>query len=239
MPAYFSAIVRDNNDETKRCRLSLEIPGLTGADVTHPEWVPARLPGGTGPDGVGFVWVPPVGSIVYVEVDDGDTLRWFGGELGDQAGVVGFLDDYYPDAAGFTSTNGKVQVVADNNQGLLLAAGGDSLDARVTATGDMHLTAGTTTNASNVHLTAFGDVRIGAGDDVVLTPGAGDECKLGGAGASNPYLLSTQFFIDLGNVMTDLVAIAAAAGVTPTPGITAMQTAITAGAYKSTTVKGL
>ena len=67
----YKGIVTDNNDPLKACRVKAAIPDLffdpyQGECISSP-WIEATTSAG---DGMGMTWVPPVGSAVYVWVED-------------------------------------------------------------------------------------------------------------------------------------------------------------------------
>jgi hypothetical protein len=111
---YYTATVRDNDDDDKRGKLQLVIPELTGPDDPYPEWVEPRIVAG-GPDAVALFWLPPVDAIVIVEADDGGGLRWLGSTVGDLHSLPAPILQGYPLVSGMTSQTGKHAVYLDEN----------------------------------------------------------------------------------------------------------------------------
>jgi hypothetical protein len=124
-PIYFTATVVDNLDPDELGRLSLIIPGITGADDPHPDWIPPRVTPGAGPAS-GWFYVPPVDAVVVVELDAGGALRWTGGTWGAVNTIPEFLADNYPRRSGFTSPEGGHTFALDEDDGayVLVASGG-------------------------------------------------------------------------------------------------------------------
>lgn len=117
---YFSARVADNDDEDRRGRLSLVIPGLYSPDDVYPGWIRPRIVPGAGPGACGLFWIPPVDALVVVERDAAGELRWLGSELGQVQELPDILTTNYPRRVGLTTPDGAHGLVLDMDDGLLL-----------------------------------------------------------------------------------------------------------------------
>lgn len=117
--AYFTATVVDNADPDELGRLSLVIPGLSGAEDPHPEWIPPRVTPGAGPAS-GWFFVPPVDAVVVVELDSAGALRWTGGTWGAVNTIPELLAANYPRRSGFSSPEGANVLALDEDTGLLV-----------------------------------------------------------------------------------------------------------------------
>lgn len=109
--SWYTAVVNDNRDPDRRGRLRLVIGGLTGSAV-YPSWVVPMLPGGAAKGAAGFVWIPPVNSIVLVLQTGPESIRWCFGPVEGNAKLPASLTDDYPNTAGFTSPGGDVAITA-------------------------------------------------------------------------------------------------------------------------------
>lgn len=129
---YYTARVHDNNDPDKRGRLTLEIAGLLDLqdeDPIWPDWIEPRYPGGIGAGSVGLHWIPPIDSIVVVEMEVGAgatlELRWMGSTSGNKGTLPSFLASNYPNRAGLSSPDGSTVIAMDNQSGLFVLVGSE------------------------------------------------------------------------------------------------------------------
>ena len=111
----------DNDDPELRGRLKLVIPGITGPDNAHPDWIRARIVG-AGPLALALFWLPPVEAIVFVEADRGGVLRWLGSELSASQVLPDIFRTDYPLRAGMTSPDGTVFLVLGPGLAIIEAA---------------------------------------------------------------------------------------------------------------------
>lgn len=117
---YYTAVVDDTADPEQRGRLKLVIGELLG-EAVYPDWIEPRIAGG--PGAAAMFFVPPAGSVVIVEADDRDQLRWSGGQFGGQNSLPAFLLANYPARSGFSAPGGQHLVVADDDVGVYLVSG--------------------------------------------------------------------------------------------------------------------
>lgn len=115
---WWTAVVNDRNDPAQAGRLRLVIGGLTGSRV-YPGWVPALVPGGTGPGACGLLWIPPVNTIVYVLQTGPELLHWTSGPVDGQASLPAELKDGYPDRSGFSDPSGATTITASRSEARL------------------------------------------------------------------------------------------------------------------------
>lgn len=248
---YYLATVADNADELLQGRLSLVIPGITGPDEVFPEWVRARIVGASN-GAVALFWIPPVGSVVYVEADrTTEELRWLGSELGNLQELPTILQSNYPARVGFTSNGqgldlddvpGAVHgLILDQDAGLLVEVvdGGSTYTVELTTAGAFKVaTADETLELSG----ALFEAVLGAaklvrwnGSKGILVHSGGVEAKSSTSATVYPVIRNT---IDtpLANALTECAAACTALAIPPT-NITALIAALNAGTYDSTTFK--
>ena len=120
MGRQFQATVTDNQDPDELGRLQLLIPPLSGSDEPYPGWVQPRVPGGSA--ACGMIWIPPVDSVVLVDVDQAGRVRWSGEAFGALNTIPDALRINYPLRAGFSSPSGDHLVLVDDDQGAIMQA---------------------------------------------------------------------------------------------------------------------
>lgn len=194
---YFTAVVADNQDPDELGRLSLVIPGISGADQPHPEWIPARVTPGTGP-GAGWWFIPPVDAVVVVEVDAAGALRWTGGTWGAVNTPPDFMVDSYARRSGFTSPEGAQTFALDEDSGAYVLV---SPGARLVITSDPAL--GATVEPVILGATCLGDLAAGLTEVLAAVAALGlpatnlsawlANAQASTAGPGAPYLSAITF----------------------------------------------
>ncbi|MCE9672836.1 phage baseplate assembly protein V [Myxococcus stipitatus] len=110
----YRGIVEDRNDPEKLGRLKLRVPSLLGDAVTGWAWPSSPYAGA----GVGFVFVPQVGDLVWVEFAEGDLELplWTGCAWAKPKGTNELppeAQNAYPDQAVIKTKSGHVIILSD------------------------------------------------------------------------------------------------------------------------------
>lgn len=248
---YYLATVADNDDELLQGRLKLVIGGISGTDEVFPEWILPRLVGASN-GAVALFWIPPVGSVVYVEANrTTEELRWLGSELGVKQGLADLLADNYPRRVGFTSNGAGLELedvpdavhglVLDQDDGLLVhvVKGDQTHTLELTTAGEFKVaTKGETLELSS---SLFESVLAAAklvrwnGTKGILVHSGGVEAKASTVAVVFPVVKNT-INTPLSNALTELKAALNALGL-PTVNTDALITALGAGTYDTVTLK--
>ncbi len=169
--SYFSATVQDNDDPDQLGRLVLVIPGLTGADNPHPDWIEPRIAGGAGPDAAAVFFLPPVDAIVVVEADAGGRLRWSGGTVGAVNTIPPAFLTNYPRRAGMTSPTGSTVLILDDDDGVTLVGAKISLVASEDDPREPLLLSTTFLGELNTWATGMTSFLAACAADAAMSPG--------------------------------------------------------------------
>lgn len=248
---YYLATVADNDDEDLQGRLSLVIPGITGDEEVFPEWIRPRLVGASN-GAVALFWIPPVGSVVYVEADrTTEELRWLGSELGTLQELPAILADNYPGRVGFTSNGQGLNLedvpdavhglVLDQDDGLLIQVvnGSETYTVELTTAGAF--TVATADETLELSAALFEAVLASAklvrwNDSKGLLVHSGGVEAVASTVAVAVSVVKNTINSPLSAALTELQAAATALAI-PTPNTAALITALGLGTYDSTTLK--